>query len=117
MREQTPPPGNAGNDTHNEKYLKHFGKLVKAAGKASGKQVNLAKAMGMTQGTLSKIEQGKYPGLKYHTIIALCEYLQIPLSELPPHPIVWKYIYRIFLTGIKYIIFYLFIRISILTFT
>jgi len=68
-----------------EKYLRHFGKIIRAARKAHNeKQETLAKAMGKSRAVISLIENGKYDCLEYNTIIDLLEYLKIPFSELPP---------------------------------
>lgn len=65
--------------------LKNFGKLVKHARKAQClKQAVLGEALGVTGETISKIENGIYPALKYEMFLAICHYLKIPFSEILP---------------------------------
>ena len=87
------------------KYLLLIGEKIADARHLLGKNEHIvAKAVGLSQGTLSKIESGMYYSLRVTTIIDLSKYLKIPLAELLPPPqysiIKYPFVNKIFLLGI-----------------
>ncbi len=72
-------------DITDPKYLSFFGSKVAAARHARGeKEDTVAKAIGLTRSSLSKIENGKYESLKITLVIELCRYLELQWSDLYP---------------------------------
>ena len=59
-----------------------FGSRVRLARDARGmSQETLARETGVTKQTISNIENDRYRGAEYGTVIGICEVLQIPLPD------------------------------------
>ncbi len=66
------------------KNLAAIGELIaRKRHEAGEKQDNVAKATGIPQAELSKIESGRYTSLKYSTLLKICAYLKIQPNEFP----------------------------------
>ena len=69
----------------NEQYLIEIGRRIADARHAKGEKAEtLAQVVGLSQATISRIENGTYTGLKATTIRQIAEYLNIPLSDIYP---------------------------------
>jgi transcriptional regulator with XRE-family HTH domain len=71
------------NNTLNREHLQKAGEKLAAARRARGeKGATVAAATGISQGEISRIENGHYEGLKVTTLLKLCKYLGIPPEEI-----------------------------------
>ena len=72
-------------DKNHNQYFTEIGAAIAEARRRRGeKSDTVAKAIGLTQGVISLIENGHYPGLKHTTLVDLCAYLEIQINDLPP---------------------------------
>jgi len=68
-----------------QKHLYYLGERIKSERHLQGKNEEMvAQATGISQPTLSRIENGRHDNLKFTTLIDLFDYLDIPLTEIHP---------------------------------
>ena len=89
---------------YNQKELLHLGaKIAEARHQRGEKAETVAKAIGLPQSAISRIEHGCYVGLKMTTVLRLCAYLKISIEIPPPYVInLFNVINKIYLIDIKY---------------
>lgn len=66
-----------------DSHLIYIGLRIAAARHARGDTIEtVAGNTGISKKIISQVENGRYPALKEITLKRLCDYLEIPLSEL-----------------------------------